>query len=95
MFRSRDTQLPLTKNECHNFIDTIEHIDAQSMDVPVNEFDGKVVYGEKNVLGTNKILTGHYREMIPTLRNLRSLEKSAQGSFLDLVNRSQGMHKHW
>lgn len=75
--------------------DTIEHIDAQSMDVPVNEFDGKVVYGEKNVLGTNKILTGHYREMIPTLRNLRTLEKSAQGSFLDLVNRSQGIHKHW
>lgn len=65
------------------------------MDVPVNEFDGKVVYGEKNSLGPNKVLTGHYREMIPTLRSLQKLEKSAQGSFLNLVTREQGLIKHW
>lgn len=75
--------------------DTIEIINADTMDVPVNEFDGKVVYGEKNVMGPNKVLTGHYREMVPTLKNLQKLEKSAQTSFLDLVNREAGLIKHW
>ena len=65
------------------------------MEVPVNEFDGKVVYGEKNIMGPNKVLTGHYREMIPTLQSLQKLEKSAQGSFLDLVTRERGLNKHW
>ena len=75
--------------------DTIEIINADTMDVPVNEFDGKVVYGEKNVLGPNKVLTGHYREMVPTLKSLQKLEKSAQTSFLDLLNREAGLIKHW
>jgi ATP-dependent RNA helicase DDX1 len=65
------------------------------MDVPINEFDGKVVYGEKNIIGKQTVLTGHFREMIPTLANLQKLEKSAQSSFLNLVNRQQGLHKHW
>ena len=65
------------------------------MEVPVNEFDGKVVYGEKNVLGPSKVLTGHYREMVPTLKSLQKLEKSAQGSFIDLFSRKQGLLKYW
>jgi len=55
------------------------------MSVPVNEFDGKVVYGRKNIEGSNNILTGHYRELLPTLNELKRLEKCAQGSFIELL----------
>ena len=62
--------------------------------VPVNEFDGKVVYGEKN-MKTNKILTGHYREMLPTLSMLKTLEKTAQSSFITLTQRKPGIIQNW
>ena len=44
---------------------------------------------------TNKKLTGHFREMVPTLKQLKSLEKTAQSSFITLSQRPAGLIQHW
>ena len=75
-------------------LDTIDEVDPNSLQVPTNEFDGKVVYGEKN-LQANKVLTGHYREMLPTLSMLKTMEKTAQSSFITLSQRKPGLIQHW
>lgn len=59
---------------------TITQVD-QNMQVPLNEFDGKVVYGEKLLnKGTN--YEDHVQQLQPIVQNLSKLESKAQLAFL-------------
>ncbi|CAH1779368.1 unnamed protein product [Owenia fusiformis] len=61
---------------------TIDQVGPE-IKVPVNEFDGKVVYGQKQ---TNKGsgYKGHVEFLAPTVKELAELEKQAQSSFIHL-----------
>jgi len=74
--------------------DTIDEASALTLDVPVNEFDGKVVYGEKNMKNKLK-LTGHFNELEPKLKMLRQAEKLSQTQFIMLSQRQTGLIQHW
>uniref|UniRef100_A0A3B3CF57 ATP-dependent RNA helicase n=1 Tax=Oryzias melastigma TaxID=30732 RepID=A0A3B3CF57_ORYME len=50
--------------------------------VPVDEFDGKVTYGQRKALGGN--YKGHVDALAPTVQELANLEREAQTSFLHL-----------
>lgn len=53
----------------------------KDMKVPVNDFDGKVVYGEKlKNKGTN--YADHVDQLKPIVKNLSKLESKAQTAFL-------------
>lgn len=54
-----------------------------SLDVPVNEFDGKVVYGEKRQTKTTQF-KGHVDLLEPSLRELIDLEKKTQLNYLKM-----------
>ncbi|XP_058801353.1 ATP-dependent RNA helicase Ddx1 isoform X2 [Phymastichus coffea] len=59
---------------------TIQQIESD-MKVPMNDFDGKVVYGEKRVgLGSN--YEDHVQEMAPVVAELAALESQAQLIYL-------------
>merc|ERR1719378_3889 len=60
--------------------ETIDNVDFD-FKIPVNDFDGKVVYGQKR---SNKggNFTYHTAEIASSVRELASLEKKAQVSFL-------------
>lgn len=59
---------------------TITQVD-KNMQVPVNEFDGKVVYGEKlKSKGIN--YQDHVEQLKPIVQNLAKLEAKAQLAFL-------------
>ena len=75
-------------------LDTIDEASALTLDVPVNEFDGKVVYGEKNMKSKLK-LTGHFNELEPKLKMLRQAEKLSQTQFIMLSQRQAGLVQHW
>ncbi|XP_049997847.1 ATP-dependent RNA helicase DDX1 [Alexandromys fortis] len=51
--------------------------------VPVDEFDGKVTYGQKRAAGGGNY-KGHVDILAPTVQELAALEKEAQTSFLHL-----------
>uniref|UniRef100_A0A8U7MM19 ATP-dependent RNA helicase n=1 Tax=Corvus moneduloides TaxID=1196302 RepID=A0A8U7MM19_CORMO len=51
--------------------------------VPVDDFDGKVTYGQKRALGGG-LYKGHVDVLAPTVQELAALEKEAQTSFLHL-----------
>uniref|UniRef100_A0A8C3WSU5 ATP-dependent RNA helicase n=1 Tax=Catagonus wagneri TaxID=51154 RepID=A0A8C3WSU5_9CETA len=51
--------------------------------VPVDEFDGKVTYGQKRTIGGGNY-KGHVDILAPTVQELAALEKEAQTSFLHL-----------
>ncbi|XP_006140872.1 ATP-dependent RNA helicase DDX1 isoform X2 [Tupaia chinensis] len=51
--------------------------------VPVDEFDGKVTYGQKRAIGGGNY-KGHVDILAPTVQELAALEKEAQTSFLHL-----------
>ncbi|RLW12373.1 hypothetical protein DV515_00000694 [Chloebia gouldiae] len=51
--------------------------------VPVDDFDGKVTYGQKRALGGG-LYKGHVDILAPTVQELAALEKEAQTSFLHL-----------
>lgn len=53
----------------------------ETMAVPVNEFDGKVVYGEKRGAAGSGY-KGHADVLAPSVRDLAELEDKAQSSFL-------------
>jgi hypothetical protein len=52
-----------------------------SLEVPINEFDGKVVYGEKRKVKANAF-KGHVDQLAPTVNELLNLEKKTQDNFL-------------
>ncbi|XP_020905751.1 ATP-dependent RNA helicase DDX1 isoform X2 [Exaiptasia diaphana] len=58
---------------------------SSNLKVTANEFDGKVVYGEKRGKGSS--FETHAAEMAPSVRDLASLELQAQSSFLGLKHR--------
>lgn len=51
--------------------------------VPVDEFDGKVTYGQRRATGGG-LYKGHVDILAPTVRELANLEREAQTSFLHL-----------
>uniref|UniRef100_A0AAX7T9L2 ATP-dependent RNA helicase n=1 Tax=Astatotilapia calliptera TaxID=8154 RepID=A0AAX7T9L2_ASTCA len=51
--------------------------------VPVDEFDGKVTYGQRRAMGGGNY-KGHVDVLAPTVQELASLEREAQTSFLHL-----------
>ncbi|XP_001352892.3 ATP-dependent RNA helicase Ddx1 [Drosophila pseudoobscura] len=59
---------------------TIQQVD-KAMEVPVNDFDGKVVYGQKN-LNTGTGYKDHVEQLVPTVRKLTDLELQSQSLFL-------------
>jgi len=67
---------------------TIEQI-GKNINVPVNEFDGKVTYGEKRGQKSGSLYKGHADILAPQVRDLQKLEKSAQLSYLMLANRTK------
>ncbi|KAG9494613.1 hypothetical protein GDO78_002121 [Eleutherodactylus coqui] len=61
---------------------TISHVEPD-MKVPLDEFDGKVTYGQRRATGGG-LYKGHVDILAPTVQELASLEKEAQTSFLHL-----------
>ncbi|XP_065359638.1 ATP-dependent RNA helicase Ddx1 [Calliphora vicina] len=59
---------------------TIQQVD-KSLAVPVNDFDGKVVYGQKN-LNTGTGYKDHVEQLVPVVRKLTDLELQSQSLFL-------------
>lgn len=59
---------------------TIQQVD-RAMEVPVNDFDGKVVYGQKN-FNTGSGYEDHVEQLVPTVRKLTDLELQSQSLFL-------------
>ncbi|XP_008284405.1 ATP-dependent RNA helicase DDX1 [Stegastes partitus] len=51
--------------------------------IPVDEFDGKVTYGQRRALGGGNY-KGHVDVLAPTVQELANLEREAQTSFLHL-----------
>ncbi|ELU11795.1 hypothetical protein CAPTEDRAFT_169026 [Capitella teleta] len=62
---------------------TIDQVDA-ALKVPVNEFDGKVSYGQKRKFGGSGY-KGHVDILAPAVKDLADLEKRAQSSFINLM----------
>ena len=50
--------------------------------VQADEFDGKVVYGQKKKDNAGPLYEGHATQLAPTLAELSKLEKEAQHLFL-------------
>lgn len=71
---------------------TIEQT-SHKMDIPVNEFDGKVVYGKKRSAGSGSAYQGHADILAPTVEELQALENSAQTSYLMLANKTADVLK--
>lgn len=63
---------------------TISQTD-EKMDIPIDEFDGKVTYGEKRKQET-PISKDHVDALAPTVQELVELEKRVQSSFYALRN---------
>eukprot|EP00064_Thunnus_orientalis_P016415 superscaffoldBa00003253_g16480 len=64
--------------------------------VPVDEFDGKVSYGQRRALGGGNY-KGHVDVLAPTVSELANLEREAQTSFLHLgymPNQLAALHPH-
>lgn len=59
---------------------TIPQVD-KDLKVPVNEFDGKVIYGEK-LKSSGTGYQGHVNQLVPIVQQLSELESKAQGAFL-------------
>lgn len=66
---------------------TIEQIEPD-MKVPLNEFDGKVTYGQKRK-NTGSGYKGHVETLAPAVMELAKLEKRVQTSFIDLKYRKK------
>ncbi|XP_059141083.1 ATP-dependent RNA helicase DDX1-like isoform X2 [Physella acuta] len=74
---------PQLLNDVEDHLDvTIDRI-STDMKVPINEFDGKVTYGERRKAG-GSMYKGHVEFLAPTVAELAQLEKKAQTTFIDL-----------
>lgn len=54
-----------------------------TLEIPVDDFDGKVVYGEKRAKKTNSYV-GHVEVLAPTVKELVKLEKKSQLNYLNM-----------
>ncbi|XP_076109926.1 ATP-dependent RNA helicase DDX1-like [Mytilus galloprovincialis] len=76
--------------------DIQEHLDITidlvqpDMKVAINEFDGKVTYGQRRKVGGGSY-KGHIETLAPSVKELAELEKRAQTSFIDLKYRKKFM----
>ncbi|KAL3860213.1 hypothetical protein ACJMK2_010369 [Sinanodonta woodiana] len=81
-------------NEPQLLADIEDHLDITidqiqpDMKVPLNEFDGKVTYGQKK-RDTGSMYKGHVDTLAPAVAELVKLEKLAQSSFIDLKYRKK------
>ncbi|XP_021364421.1 ATP-dependent RNA helicase DDX1-like [Mizuhopecten yessoensis] len=77
-------------------LDIQEHLDITietvepDLKVPINEFDGKVIYGNKRK-NAGSSYQGHVDSLAPAVKELADLEKRAQTSFIDLKNNKRFM----
>ena len=60
---------------------TIPEVD-RSFDVPVNEFDGKITYGEKRRSEGEMGVKYHTAQLAPSVEQLARMEHLAQSNFL-------------
>ena len=60
---------------------TIPEVD-KSFDVPVNEFDGKITYGEKRRSEGALGVVYHTAQLAPSVEQLARMEHLAQSNFL-------------
>lgn len=58
----------------------------KELDIPADEFDGKVTYGAKRKATSNSLYANHVQQMAPTVADLAELEKQAQMSYLSLFH---------
>ncbi len=56
---------------------------SSTFDVPVNEYDGKITYGEKKTSGPTVAET-HVELLSASVDQLASLEKRAQSNFIKM-----------
>ena len=76
-------------NEMQYLDDIEEHLGvtisqiSPNMEVPINEFEGKVVYGEKRKMKA-PAFQGHVEFLAPTVKELFELEKNSQQNYLNL-----------
>ncbi|KAI0227121.1 ATP-dependent RNA helicase DDX1 [Lamellibrachia satsuma] len=63
---------------------TIDQVGPE-LEVPVNEYDGKVVYGQK-LKRKGPSYEGHVASLAPTVKELYQLEKRAQTSYFNLLH---------
>lgn len=61
---------------------TVQQVDPD-MKVPLDEFDGKVIYGQKRQ-DTGCGYQGHAGFLAPTVKELAELERAAQTSYLKM-----------
>ena len=54
-----------------------------TLEVPINEFDGHVVYGEKRKVKGNAF-KGHVDQLAPTVGELLGLEKKIQDNYFNM-----------
>lgn len=59
---------------------TIQQVETD-MKVPMNDFDGKVVYGQKR-LNTGSGYQDHVKQLVPIVDELAELEAKAQSIFI-------------
>lgn len=59
---------------------TIQQVESD-MKVPLNEFDGKVVYGQKR-LNKGSGYQDHVKQLVPVVEELADLESKAQSIFI-------------
>ena len=55
-----------------------------SFDIPVDEYDGKITYGEKKGKNGGIIYEGHLDQLAPSVEELKKLEYLAQTTFLNM-----------
>lgn len=61
---------------------TIQEIDSD-LNLQINEFDGKVVYGEKKS-GSGYVYEGHASQLSHLVSDLSKLESMAQNNYLKI-----------
>lgn len=59
---------------------TIQQVE-QDIKVPMNDFDGKVTYGQKR-LNTGSGYVDHVKQLVPIVEELAELEAKAQSIFM-------------
>lgn len=59
---------------------TIQQVE-QDIKVPMNDFDGKVTYGQKR-LNTGSGYVDHVKALVPIVEELAELESKAQSIFM-------------
>ncbi|XP_041375117.1 ATP-dependent RNA helicase DDX1-like [Gigantopelta aegis] len=79
---------PQLKSDVEEHLDITIDLVEPDMKISINEFDGKVTYGQKR-RNIGNMYQGHVQILAPTVSELAQLEKRAQSSFIDLKYRKK------